>query len=194
MTLIGYARVSTIDQETNLQLDAFGAAGVSVVYQDKASGVGKRPQLQRALRSLKPGDTLVVWKIDRLARSLSDLLSLLSQIEASGAAFRSLTEPIDTSSAMGTFVLQILGAVAQLERSIIRERVIAGQTAAMSRGKRWGPPRTLDARTEASLVRRYLKGGETYSSLAARYGVSPGVARCAVLRVVDPLAYYTPRR
>lgn len=192
--LIGYARVSTSDQETSLQLDAFGAAGVDTVYQDKASGVGNRPQLQRALRSLKAGDTLVVWKIDRLARSLSDLLGLLSQIEARGARFRSLTEPIDTSSSMGTFVLQILGAVAQLERSIIRERVIAGQSAAMARGKRWGPPRTLGLKDESALVRRYLKGGETYSSVARRYGVSPGVARCAVLRVVDPLSYYTPRR
>lgn len=192
--LIGYARVSTSDQDTRLQLDAFGAAGVSVVYQDKASGVGKRPQLQRALRALKSGDTLVVWKIDRLARSLSDLLALLVQIEARGASFRSLTEPIDTRSSMGTFVLQILGAVAQLERSIIRERVIAGQTAAMARGKRWGPARTLDARAESALVRRYLKGGEIYSSVARRFDVSPGVARCAVLRVVDPHAYYTPRR
>lgn len=192
--LIGYARVSTIDQHTSLQLDAFGAAGVHTVYQDKASGVGKRPQLQRALRSLKPGDTLVVWKIDRLARSLSDLLSLLVQVEARGARFRSLTEPIDTSSSMGTFVLQILGAVAQLERSIIRERVMAGQAAAMARGKRWGPPRTLSPRVESSLVRAYLAGGHTYSSLSRKFKVSPGVARCAVLRVVDPLAYYTPRR
>lgn len=192
--LIGYARVSTMDQETNLQLDAFGAAGVDVVYQDKASGVGKRPQLQRALRSLKAGDTLVVWRIDRLARSLTDLLSLLAQIRDRGALFRSLTEPIDTSSSMGVFVLQILGAVAELERSIIRERVIAGQTSAMARGKRWGPPRTLSKRAEAALVRTFLRGGHTYSSVARHYGVSPGVARCAVLRVTDPLAYYTPRR
>lgn len=192
--LIGYARVSTSDQDTRLQLDAFGAAGVSTVYQDKASGVGKRPQLQRALRVLKPGDTFVVWKIDRVARSLSDLLSVLSHIDGLGARFRSLTEPIDTSTSMGTFVLQILGAVAQLERSIIRERVMAGQAAAMARGKRWGPPRTLSPRSESALVRAWLKGGHTYSSLGRKFDVSPGVARCAVLRVVDPLAYYTPRR
>lgn len=192
--LIGYARVSTTDQETNLQLDAFGAAGVSTVYQDKASGVGKRPQLQRALRSLKPGDTLVVWKIDRLARSLSDLLSILVQIEDRGARFRSLTEPIDTTSSMGVFVLQILGAVAQLERSIIRERVIAGQTAAMARGKRWGPARTMSPKDEARLVRMHLAGGNRLTDLARRFGVSYGVARSAVLRETDPLTYYTPRR
>jgi DNA invertase Pin-like site-specific DNA recombinase len=192
--LIGYARVSTNDQETSLQLDAFGAAGVSVIFQEKASGVGKRPQMHRAIKALKPGDTLVVWKIDRLARSLSDLLQLLVDIKARGASFRSLTEPIDTSSAMGTFVLQILGAVAQLERSIIRERVMAGQAAAMARGKRWGPPRTLSAETESRLVRLYLSGGYTYIAIAQKFGVTPSVARCAVMRVTTPLAYYTPRR
>lgn len=192
--LVGYARVSTIDQDTRLQLDAFGAAGVDMVYQDKASGVGRRPQLQRAVRVLRPGDTLVVWRIDRLARSLSDLLSLLGQIEARGASFRSLTEPIDTSTSMGVFVLQILGAVAQLERSIIRERVIAGQAAAMARGKRWGPARTMSPRDEARLVRMHLAGGHRLTDLARRFGVSYGVARSAVLRETDPLTYYTPRR
>lgn len=171
MTLIGYARVSTVDQETNLQLDAFGAAGVSVVFQDKASGVGKRPELQRALRSLKPGDTLVVWKIDRLARSLSDLLSLLSQIEASGALFRSLTEPIDTSSAMGTFVLQILGAVAQLERSIIIQRTTAGIRAARDRGVRWGRPPMLPMH-ERSEVLRLVDRGIPISDVARAYDIS----------------------
>lgn len=192
--LIGYARVSTTDQETRLQLDAFGAAGVDTVYQEKASAVGRRPQLRKALKSLRPGDTLVVWKIDRLARSLRDLLDIMETLRESGCSFRSLTEPIDTSTSMGVFVLQILGAVAQLERSIIRERVIAGQTAAMARGKRWGPPRTMDARQESKLVRQYLRGGHTYSSIARKFEVPPGVARCAILRVVDPLAYYTPRR
>lgn len=186
MTLIGYARVSTIDQETNLQLDAFGAAGVSVVYQDKASGVGKRPQLQRALRSLKPGDTLVVWKIDRLARSLSDLLSLLSQIEASGAAFRSLTEPIDTSSAMGTFVLQILGAVAQLERSMIIERTSAGLAAARARGVHLGRSRAMDLSTERRIVAMYLTGQYTMRSLAEFFGVHTSSVKRAVYRVTRP--------
>lgn len=192
--LIGYARVSTSDQETSLQLDAFGAAGVDTVYQDKASGVGNRPQLQRALRSLKAGDTLVVWKIDRLARSLSDLLGLLSQIEARGARFRSLTEPIDTSSSMGTFVLQILGAVAQLERSIIRERVMAGQAAARARGKTWGPSRTLPPHLEAKLVRTYLAGGYTYHTVGDLFGVTHSVAKSAIYRVVRPDAPYLSRR
>ena len=171
MALIGYARVSTVDQETNLQLDAFGAAGVSVVYQDKASGVGQRPQLQSALRALRPGDTLVVWRIDRLARSLSDLLSLLGQIEASGAAFRSLTEPIDTGSAMGLFVLQILGAVAQLERSIIIQRTTAGIRSARDRGVRWGRPPMLSAHDRREVL-HLVDHGVPISDVARVYGIS----------------------
>ena len=192
--LVGYARVSTSDQETTLQLDAFAAAGVRMVYEDKSSAVGRRPQLRRALKYLKPGDTLVVWRIDRLARSLRDLLDIMETLREAGCSFRSLTEPIDTTTSMGVFVLQILGAVAQLERSIIRERVIAGQVAAMARGKRWGPPRTMEPRQESRLVRQFLRGGHTYSSIAREFDVPPGVARGAILRVVDPLAYYTPRR
>jgi DNA invertase Pin-like site-specific DNA recombinase len=192
--LVGYARVSTSEQDTKLQLDAFGAAGVDTVYQDKASGVGRRPQLQKALRALKSGDTLVVWKIDRLARSLSDLLGLLGQIEARGARFRSLTEPIDTSSSMGTFVLQILGAVAQLERSIIRERVMAGQAAARARGKTWGPVRTLSPDREKRLVAWFLEGGRTYREAAEKFDVSLGIAKCAIYRVVRPDAPYLSRR
>lgn len=192
--LVGYARVSTSDQETSLQLDAFGAAGVSTVYQDKASGVGTRPQLQRAIKSLRPGDTLVVWKIDRLARSLSDLLALLDGLRRMGCSFRSLTEPIDTSSSMGMFVLQILGAFAQLERSIIRERVMAGQAAARARGKRWGPVRTLSPEQESELVAWYLEGGRTYRAAAEEFGVSLGIAKCAIYRVVRPDAPYLSRR
>lgn len=192
--LVGYARVSTVDQETNLQLDAFGVAGVSVVFQDKASGVGNRPQLQRALRALKPGDTLVVWKIDRLARSLSDLLGLLDRLRQGGCSFRSLTEPIDTSTPMGTFVLQILGAVAQLERSIIRERVMAGQAAARARGKTWGPSRTLSDQRESELVEFFLAGGVTYREAANEFGVGLGVAKYAIYRVVRPDAPYLVRK
>lgn len=192
--LVGYARVSTSEQETHLQLDALGVAGVSVVFQDKASGVGKRPQLQRALRSLRPGDTLVVWKIDRLARSLADLLALLDGLTRAGCSFRSLTEPIDTSTPMGTFVLQVLGAVAQLERSIIRERVMAGQAAARARGKTWGPARTLSPARESELVRYFQKGGITYRDAAEKFGVGLGVAKYAIYRVVRPDAPYLVRK
>lgn len=136
--LIGYARVSTKEQETYLQIDALGKAGVTKIYQEKASAVSARPQLQKCLASLRPGDVLVVYKMDRIARSLKDLLSILDQISRVGAAIRSLTEPLDTSGPIGTFMVQVLGAVAQLERSIIRERALAGQIAAYNRGVRWG--------------------------------------------------------
>lgn len=190
--LVGYARVSTIDQDTALQLDALKAAGVRRVYQDKGSGVGPRPQLHQALAKLRNGDTLVVWKLDRIARSLSDLLSIIGRVRAAGASIKSLTEPVDTSSPIGEFTLQVLGAVAQLERSMIRERVMAGQAAAMARGKRWGPPRTLATADERRLVRLWREG-YSVKSLAEKFGVTYSVARCAVLRAERPLDYYTPR-
>lgn len=187
---VGYARVSTIDQDTSLQLDALGRDGITVIYREQGSGVGPRPELQKALASLAVGDVLVVWKIDRVARSLSDLLNILARLKKSGASVRSLTEPIDTSTPIGEFTFQILGAVAQLERSMIRERVMAGQAAARARGKRWGPPRGISAENEALLVAEYLAGGWSMRSIALAYSVSFGVARSAILRVVDPDSLY----
>lgn len=136
--LYGYARVSSRDQETFLQVDALEAAGVSVIYREKTSSVGKRPELQKVLSILKPGDVLVVYKIDRVARSLKDLLEILDRMRQAGASIRSLTEPLDTSGPIGEFIVQVLGAVAQLERSIIRERAVAGQVSARLRGIQWG--------------------------------------------------------
>lgn len=135
---VGYARVSTNEQETHLQLDALRAAGVKQIFSEKRSSVGERPQLNAALKLLTKDDVLVVYKLDRVARSLKDLLSILELIHHVGAGFKSLTEPIDTSSPVGLFIVQILGAVGQFERSLIRERAIAGQVAAYRRGVRWG--------------------------------------------------------
>lgn len=171
--LIGYARVSTSEQETRVQLDALRAAGVRKVFSEKTSSVGARPQLQRAMQSLQPGDILVVWKLDRLARSLRDLLGLLEALQHVGASFRSLTEPIDTTSALGEFVLQILGAVAQFERALIRERAVAGQVAAYKRGVRWGgQPWALSREDAAELVRLRQTGLFTVAMLADIFGVS----------------------
>jgi DNA invertase Pin-like site-specific DNA recombinase len=184
--LVGYARVSKEDQVTRLQLDALAAAGVHTVFQEKASAVSARPQLRRAIASLRPGDVLVVWKLDRLARSLADLLRLLDELSARGASFRSLTEPVDTSSPMGTFVVQVLGAVAQLERSIIIQRTTAGLRAAKDRGVKLGRQRSLDPRQEARLVSDYLRGRGTMEELAARYGIHPSSVKRAVYRVAKP--------
>lgn len=188
--LVGYARVSTSDQDTAMQLDALHAAGVLKIFNESGSGVGPRLELQRALSSLVAGDLLVVWKLDRVARSLGDLLSILARLKSVGASIRSLTEPIDTSSPIGEFTFQILGAVAQLERSMIRERVMAGQAAARARGKRWGPPRSLSLDLEAELVALWLSGEFTQRELAERFGVGLGVAKLAIYRVTRPDAPY----
>lgn len=182
---IGYARVSTQDQDTALQLDALGRVGCRVVFEEKASGASRRGrrELARCLASLKQGDVLVVYKIDRIARSLFDLLDIVRQLEAVGASIRSITEPLDTGSPMGVFMLQMLGAVAQLERSMIRERSIAGQLAARERGRMPGRARALRSEDEAALVEDYLSGAYTYEGLGLKYGVSASVAKRAVYRV-----------
>lgn len=179
--LIGYARVSTNEQETRLQLDALKHAGVKKIYSEKTSGVGPRPELHRALAALRPGSTLVVYKVDRLARSLKDLLFLLDRLRLEGCAVRSLTEPIDTSSAMGELVLQILGAVAQFERSLIRERCQAGRVAAMARGVRFGRLLLLGPDDVILACRLYREGFSIYE-VAAVFGCSFSAIRNALVR------------
>ncbi|MCW5222825.1 recombinase family protein [Verminephrobacter aporrectodeae subsp. tuberculatae] len=191
--MIGYARVSTQDQDTALQQDALAVHGVRRVYVESGSGVGPRPQLQVALAALGQGDTLVVWKLDRVARSLADLLAIQSRLKNVGASIRSLTEPLDTSSPLGEFTFQILGAVAQLERSMIRERVMAGQAAARARGQRWGRRRALSLEDEAQVVSMYAAGSYTMVELADVWGVGLGTIKCAVYRVLRPDAPYLTR-
>ncbi|MBP2306281.1 recombinase family protein [Azospirillum melinis] len=142
MTLIGYARVSTDDQTTAAQLDALHAAGCAAIFEEKASGASRaRPELARTLARLARGDTLVIWKLDRLGRSLSHLLEVIEDLRSRGCHFRCLTSPIDTASPHGTLVLQMLGAVAEYERSLISERTRAGLKAAKARGRVGGNPK-----------------------------------------------------
>jgi len=139
--LVGYARVSTEDQGTDPQLDELRAAGCDKVLEEHASGADRnRPVLARLLREIRAGETLVVVRLDRLARSVSHLLAVIEQLEATGAHFRSLHDPIDTSTPQGMFSLQVLGAVAQLERALIAERTKAGLNAARNRGRIGGNP------------------------------------------------------
>ena len=173
---IGYARVSTKDQETHLQIDALNRADVKEIYQEKASSVGARPELEKCLNSLRAGDILVVYKMDRVARSLSDLLSILERITKAGAFIRSLTEPLDTSSPMGMFMVQVLGAVAQLERSIIRDRTVAGQVSAIKRGVQFGRPKLLSPEREAKLL-ALVDAGINKSEASRQFGVSLIVVR-----------------
>ncbi len=186
--IYGYARVSTSEQETTLQLDALDRSGVDVVVQEKRSGVSTRPALQSLLSLLKPGDTLKVYKIDRLARSLIDLLSILQQIEHSKASFHSLTELVDTSTGAGRMMMHMLGAFAEFERGMIRERTMAGQRAAMERGVHCGRPRELQPDAEAEIVRLYRSPGHWYSlqTLADLYNVHPSVIKRAVYRKTKP--------
>jgi len=139
--LIGYARVSTEEQGTDPQSDELRAAGCATILEEHASGADRsRPVLARLLREIRPGETLVVVRLDRLARSVSHLLAVIEQLEARGAHFRSLRDPIDTSTPQGMFSLQVLGAVAQLERALIAERTKAGLNAARARGRIGGNP------------------------------------------------------
>lgn len=171
---IGYARVSTADQELTLQLDALRLAGCAEIFEEKASGSNRlRPALDEALAALKPGDVLVVWKLDRLARSLRDLLNVLEELRERKVKFESLTERFDTFSAFGEFALHILGAVAQLERNIISERTTAGVGAAREGGQRLGrPPKLADADILAAYNRIVTEKAE-FDALADELGVHP---------------------
>lgn len=183
--IYGYARVSTTDQETNLQIDALKKANVETIYQEKTSSVGTRPELKKLLAHLKKSDLLVVYKLDRLARSLKDLLSILEQIEQAGCGFRSLTEPIDTVSPAGKLMLNILGSVAEFERSLIRERSIAGQISAIKLGRWPGRPKKLTEDQEIELFDAWTQG-TTRKELSEKYNVSYDVVRLSIFRFINP--------
>lgn len=181
--IFGYARVSSSEQDTTLQLDALTRAGVDRIFQEHRPGAGvHRPELERLLEQLRAGDLVTVYKIDRLARSLSDLLHILARIEAHGAAFRSLTEPIDTSTPTGRMLMQLLGAFAEFERGMIRERSIAGQRAAMDRGKHCGRPATLSHAEGLRAAELYRSGQSTLSALARLHGVHLSSIKRAIKR------------
>jgi DNA invertase Pin-like site-specific DNA recombinase len=143
--LIGYARVSTLDQTLALQQDALSAAGCEQLYTDTVSGsVTERPGLTQALTHLRAGDTLVVWRLDRLGRSLAHLIETVSTLVQRDVGFRSLQEQIDTTTSGGKLVFHVFGALAEFERDLIRERTHAGLAAARARGRLFGRPRALD--------------------------------------------------
>lgn len=191
--LIGYARVSTSEQETTLQRDALAKAGVQRVYEEKRCAVKRRPHLSEALAHLKEGDTLVVYKVDRLARSLMDLLHIIERVTKVGATFRSLTEPIDTSSPAGRMTLQLLGAFAEFERAMIRERSMAGQEAARRRGAPIGRPRALSIEDQTN-VYALLCRGRSMSSLSRQFKVHLSSIKRVKLRIEKPDSPAVARR
>lgn len=144
---IGYARVSTDDQHLDLQRDALQQAGCSVIYEEAASGKSAaRPELEQCRKALRAGDTLVVWRLDRLGRSLHDLVQIVAELEQRGVHFESLTEKIETGSAAGKLVFHVFAALAEFERNLIRERTRAGLVAARARGRAGGrKPKLTDA-------------------------------------------------
>lgn len=173
--LIGYARVSTEDQRLDLQTDALRKAGVDPgrLYSDKASGGpgAKRPGFAAAMKACRAGDVLVVWKLDRLGRSLLEVLEVCQRLEKKGAGLRVLTDKIDTSTAMGRFVLHILAALAEMERGLIVERTKAGLAAAKARGRVGGRKRQVTADMEERAI-SMLRAGAPIPEVAEAIGVS----------------------
>ena len=168
---VGYARVSTKEQDLSLQLDALHKFDCDKIFTDKVSSVKQRQGLQEALGYLREGDSLVVWKLDRLCRSLPDLIKISEQIKGKGAELISITESIDTSTPAGRLYFNILGALGQMERELIQERVKAGLASARKRGRVGGKPRV--SQDKIDLARRELSEGRTYPDVAKIIGVHP---------------------
>jgi DNA invertase Pin-like site-specific DNA recombinase len=171
--LIGYARVSTQDQNLDAQKDALDAAGCEQVFEEKITGKQKeRPELSICLKTLRKGDVLVVWKLDRLARSLKDLVEIISELDDREVGFKSLTESIDTTSAGGKLIFHIFGALAEFEHNLIRERTLAGLAAARARGRKGGRKPALsssDVKKAAAMLKDPLI---TKTEVAEHFGVS----------------------
>ncbi|HRW98667.1 MAG TPA: recombinase family protein [Cyclobacteriaceae bacterium] len=169
---IGYARVSTEDQNPDLQLTALKQAGCQCIFTDKATGAHlQRPELTKCLKTLQESDTLTVWKLDRLGRSLRDLISLLDDLKVRGVIFRSLTEAIDTATPTGRALWQMVGILAELERSLIQERTKAGRVAAVDRGVRMGRKPKLSPQQIAH-ARKLIEQGEHHDIVAQSLNVS----------------------
>src|SRR5271166_699070 len=169
--LVGYARVSKADDQDNAaQVKALRKAGCKRIFQEKASGgPWDRPQFHKALEQLQEGDVLVVWKLDRLSRSLKDLLHIMERVRDAGAGFRSITEAVDTTTAAGRMVMQVLGSFAEFERSMVRERTRAGLAAARDRGVKVGRPAKLSRQQEE--VIRIARDGRVKFDFHALYNL-----------------------
>ncbi len=170
---VGYARVSTDDQTLDLQRDALTGAKCRQIYEEHATGKSAaRPELGACLKALREGDTLIVWRLDRLGRSLADLIRLTNDLQSKGVELESLTENLETGSPAGKLIFHVFAALAEFERNLIRERTLAGLKAARARGRKGGRPRKLQAR-ELKTIRALLKTAEiSVQEVATRFGVS----------------------
>lgn len=183
MTIYGYARVSTQDQNLDLQRDALQRAACAKVYEDigVSGGARKRPGFDALLAALEPGDTVVIWKMDRAFRSLRHALDVLEVFECKGVELRSLTDHFDTSTAMGKCMYQVRNAFAELERSLISERTKAGMAAARARGKHVGRPRLLSAQAVEAARTTLRERTATQREMADALGVATQTLRRALL-------------
>ncbi len=179
-TLIGYARVSTEDQSLDLQTDALDRVGCARVFTDVASGaLAERPQLTAALDYVRPGDTLVVWRLDRLGRSLGHLVATVLALQEREVGFMSTEESIDTTTATGRLVFHVFAAMAEFERDLVRERTRAGLRAARARGRVGGRKPALSPQKAAVVRRLYVERQHTVAEIAAMVGVSRAtIYRC----------------
>jgi DNA invertase Pin-like site-specific DNA recombinase len=170
--IIGYARVSTDDQNLDLQRDALTKAGCQQIFEDRISGSrSDRAGLKQTLSSLSPGDTLVVWRLDRLARSLSDLLMLANKLKDQGVALKSLSEEANTDTAVGTLLFQLLGVLAEFEKNLIKERVNAGLASARARGRCGGRREILNQEQKAHAIALH-RDGKTVAEVCKLLGIS----------------------
>jgi DNA invertase Pin-like site-specific DNA recombinase len=170
---VGYARVSTDDQHTENQIAQLKKAGCERIYKETASG-GRwdRPELQACLQHLRKGDVLVVWKLDRLSRSLSDLLRILRKVDDEGAGFQSLTENVDTTTSAGRLMMNMLGSFSQFERDMIRERTKLGLARARAAGRKGGGKHILSDKRQAEVIRQITSGEKTQADAARDERVS----------------------
>jgi DNA invertase Pin-like site-specific DNA recombinase len=182
--IIGYARVSTHDQNPELQVDALKKAGAEQIFQEKFTGsLRERPQLSQCLRMLRKGDVLIVWKLDRLARSLKDLVAMIPDLQERGIGFKSLTESIDTTSPGGRLVFHIFGALSEFERELIRERTIAGLQAARARGRKGGRKPSLTSADIRKAAAMLLDPQITKKEVAGHFNVSRTTLNASLTRL-----------
>lgn len=181
--IYGYARVSTLEQSTKVQIAQFQRCGITRFFEEKRSAVKTRPVLENLISSvLREGDVLCVYKIDRLARSMSHFVRIFEQLRAKNIGFRSLTEAIETDTPQGRMFLQLLGVFAEFERELIRERCLAGQIAARARGQTWGPKPLFNVAESKKIANMWRSGWAEQKQLAQMFGCSESTLRDTIHR------------
>jgi DNA invertase Pin-like site-specific DNA recombinase len=172
--IVGYARVSTLDQNPQLQIDALKSAKCKPIFVEQKSGrTMNRPELTRCLDTLREGDTLTIWKLDRLGRSLPDLLEIVKRLDSGGIQFVSLTEEVNTKTASGKLIFHMFAMLAEFERNLIRERTMAGLATARARGRMGGRKKQTSSQQDKQIRSLWGSGKFTGPEIAKQFGISP---------------------